>query len=125
MLDDDKTPPEDHKHLDPARLRVVRAEDVAILKAVTRIGHLVWILAGFLVTVIGLVFAAGRTYADIPTKEMVVSATEYEKHKAGEDKVMADLGGKIDALTGTITQLSITVAVLNKEMADDERHASK
>jgi hypothetical protein len=108
---------------DVQKMRVVRKEDVDILKAVTRQGHMVWALLGFLVTVIGAVFMAGQRYADIPTKDQIVSRPAFEHHVEAEAQSLSKLDGKLDDLTKSIVTLSTTVAVLNTQMADDERHA--
>jgi hypothetical protein len=115
---DDKTPPEDHAH------RIVRAEDVSTLRAVTQLGRMFNVWLAVISAVIVGAFVFGFRYANLPTKNEIVEQAAFDAHVSYEQKRWDTLNPQLVNLSTAINELSTQTALL-KQRLDDAKGSTK
>ena len=120
MTDDyDKTPPEDHTH------RIVRAEDVSTLRAVTQLGRMFNVWLAVLSAIIVGAFAFGFRYANLPSKNEIVEQAAFDAHVVYEQKRWDTLNPQLVNLSSAISELSTQTALLKQRIDDQSKATSR
>jgi hypothetical protein len=105
----------------PHAFRVVRADDVSVIKAVTQLGRMFYVWLLLLVALFGIAIRLAWAAGQVPTKTEVTSAVDFERHVANEDARWNRLDPQLDKLREAIDSLSRNVAVLGQRVDDTGR----